>query len=150
MYLSPIIGAASQVLSLFSSNKASSSPAPSSPDPLSIVDSNGKVDLSQAAQVFSKLQDLSQSDPAKFKQITANISSQLKAEADQSTGAAQTFLSNLAGKFQTASQTGSTSALHHGHGHHSAPTQSAYQLAAQTTDAQATAESTVQSVLQQL
>jgi hypothetical protein len=160
MSLSPIIGAASQILSLFSSSPTSSSSASANTsDPLSIVDSTGKVDLSHAAQLFSKLQDLSQSDPSQFKQITAKISSQLQTEADNSTGTAQSFLSGLANQFNTASQTGSTNAfqpnnglsgVHHGHGHHHTSNQTAYQLGSQPLEAQASATNTVKSALQQL
>jgi hypothetical protein len=148
MSLSPIIGAASQVLSLFSSSSSSSNPESNSPDSFSIVDPNGQVDLSNAAQLFSKLQDLSQGDPAQFKQLTAKISSQLAAEAEKSIGSAQTFLNDLASQFKTASQTGSTSALHYGHAYQSSTNQSAMkQSAYEATDAQATAESTVQSLM---
>jgi hypothetical protein len=164
MSLSPILGAASQVLSLFgsgSTTSSSSSTPATSTDPLSILDSSGNVNLSQAAQVFSKLQDLSQSNPAQFKQLTAQISSQLQTDAQQASGTTQTFLSNLASQFNTASQTGSTSALQpqtaetgghhgHGHGHHHSSSQAAYDLASQTTDAQSTAAGTVQSIFQQL
>jgi hypothetical protein len=158
MYLSPILGAASQVLSLFSSNKTASSgsspAAPGSTDPLSILDSSGNVDLSQAAQVFSKLQNLSQSNPTQFQQLTAKISSQLQTEAQSATGSASTFLSDLANQFQTASQTGNTSSLQpqtaspggHHHGHHLSTGQAAYSTLNQTADAQATAQSILQSV----
>jgi len=160
MSLSPIIGAASQVLSLFSSSStANSSSSASSTDPLSIIDSSGKVDLSQAAQLFSKLQDISQTNPAQFKQLTAQISTQLQAEAQKATGSAETFLSNLASQFNNASQTGSASDLqpqqtqtgshHHGHHHHSS-SQAAYELSNQTSDAQSTATGAVQSIFQQL
>jgi hypothetical protein len=156
MSLSPLVGAASQVLSLFSSNKAaySGSAASSSTDPISILDSSGNVDLSQAAQVFSKLQDLSKSNPAQFKQLTAQISSQLQTEAQSATGSAQTFLSDLANQFQSASQTGNASSLQpqtaspggHHHGHHHSAGQAAYSALDPTADAQATAESILQSV----
>jgi hypothetical protein len=157
MYISPILGAASQVLSLFSSNKTASSgssPAPGATDPLSILDSSGNVDLSQAAQVFSKLQNLSQSSPAQFQQLTAKISSQLQTEAQSATGSASTFLSDLANQFQTASQTGNTSSLQpqtaspggHHHGHHQSVNQAAYNALNPATDAQATAQSILQSV----
>jgi hypothetical protein len=157
MYLSPILGAASQVMSMFSSNKAASSASPSAPsstDPLSILDSSGNVDLSQAAQVFSKLQDLSQSNPTQFKQLTTQISSQLQTEAQSATGSASTFLSDLANQFQTASQTGNTSSLQtqtaspggHHHGHHQSVNQAAYTALNPATDAQTTAQSILQSV----
>jgi hypothetical protein len=150
MSLSPIIGAASQVLSLLGnhSNAGTSTSTPAS----SIQDSNGNVDLSAAAQLFSKLQDLSQSNPSQFKQLTAQVSAQLQADAQQATGAASNFLSDLSAKFNTASQTGSTASLtpHGHHGHHHSSSQAAYDSTNQTSDAQATANTTVSSLLQQL
>jgi hypothetical protein len=162
MSLSPIIGAASQVLSLFGSHSSSSNTASStSPDPSSIQDSSGNVNLSQAAQFFSKLQDLSQSNPSQFKKLTAEISSQLQTDAQKATTTgSQTFLNNLASQFQTASQTGSTTPLqtaspqtgsHHGHGHHSSG-EAAYSQASQSaaTDLQDGTQSYAQSIFQQL
>jgi hypothetical protein len=114
MSLSPIIGAASQVLNLF----GGSSPATGSTTSTSTDPSNGNVDLSQAAQFFSKLQDLSQTDSTQFKQLTAQIASQLQTDAQSATGSEQSFLNNLSNQFNTASQTGSASGLHPHHGHH--------------------------------
>jgi hypothetical protein len=159
MSLSPIIGAASQVLSLFSGGSSTSNTSTAtSTDPLPIPGSSGNVDLSQAAQIFKKLQDLSQSNPNQFKQLTAKIATDLQSEAQKATGSAQTFLSNLASQFNSASQTGSTSSLQpqtaspggHHHGHHHSVGQAAYALANQTTDAQTTANGTVQSIFQSL
>ena len=95
---------------------------------------NGTANLSQAGQFFAKLDSLAQSSPAQFKQLTAQISSELTTAAQQTTGPAQQFLQNLANNFQTASQTGSTASLqppqqatgtqaqgtseHHHHHHH--------------------------------
>jgi hypothetical protein len=157
MSLSPIIGAASQVFSLFAPNSSTPTTGLAAPDPLSVTDSAGNVNLSQAAQFFSKLQDLSQSNPAQFKQLTAQISSQLQADAQKATGSAQTFLTNLANQFQTASQTGSAASLqppqgqtgsHHGHGHHHSSGQAAYDASTQVTDAQTTANGAIQSIFQ--
>ena len=72
---------------------------------------NGTANLSQAGQFFAKLDSLAQSSPAQFKQLTAQISSELTAAAQQATGQAQQFLQNLANNFQTASQTGSTASI---------------------------------------
>lgn len=113
MSLSPIIGAASQVLNLF----GGSSPATGSATSTSTDPSNGNVDLSQAAQFFSKLQDLSQTDSTQFKQLTAQIASQLQTDAQSATGSEQSFLNNLSNQFNTASQTGSANGLQP-HGHH--------------------------------
>ncbi len=72
---------------------------------------NGTANLSQAGQFFAKLDSLAQSSPAQFKQLTAQISSELTTAAQQATGQAQQFLQNLANNFQTASQTGSTASI---------------------------------------
>jgi len=80
------------------------------------------TDLSQAGQLFSQLQSLATSNPSEFKQVTAAISQQLTQAASQQTGSAATALTNLAKKFQEASQTGSAAGLaptkHHGGHHH--------------------------------
>jgi len=69
------------------------------------------VDLSQPGQLFSQLQNLAQTDPTKFKEVTAEIASQLKDAASSQTGKQASFLNNLAGRFQTASQSGKMSDL---------------------------------------
>ena len=87
---------------------------PSSPQAAQDPDGDGDVDpvrsrVSQMASLMSQLQQLSQSDPSAFKQVTAEISQKLKTEAGQATGDRATFLSQLADKFQQASQSGSMS-----------------------------------------
>ncbi|MBN9118979.1 MAG: hypothetical protein J0I06_07435 [Planctomycetes bacterium] len=77
--------------------------------------------ISGPGQLFSQLQQLQSQDPTKFKQVTADIATQLQTAAQQATGHQATFLTNLADKFQTASTTGDVSALrppHHGHHAH--------------------------------
>jgi hypothetical protein len=69
------------------------------------------VDLSQTGQLFSQLQNLAQTDPTKFKAVTAEISSQLKDAAASQTGKQADFLNDLAGHFQAASQSGKMSDL---------------------------------------
>ena len=72
-------------------------------------DSSG---LSGPAELFKKLEALSKSDPAKFKQATQEISDKLTEEADSETDpGAKEMLTGLAAKFKTASQTGDASAL---------------------------------------
>jgi len=83
-------------------------------------------DVSGLGSLMSQLQQLSQTDPAKFKQVTAEISDKLKTEAGQASGQQAQFLSQLSDKFAQASQSGNLSALeppkhaggHHHHGHH--------------------------------
>jgi hypothetical protein len=92
------------------------------------------TDLSNPAQFFSELKQLSAQDPSDFKNITAQISQQLTTAAQNSTDPNQAaFLKTLAGNFQSASQTGNFSSLipqqpgtqpqssgapHHGHHYH--------------------------------
>ena len=71
---------------------------------------------------MSKLSQLQQQDPAKFKQVMTDLASKMKDEA-ATTG--DKGLADLASKFSTAATTGDLSALkpeggaHHGHhGHH--------------------------------
>ena len=77
------------------------------------------VDISKQAQLFSKLQSLSESDPTKFKQLMTDAANKLKSAADNSTDSQQQqFLTDLASKFQKAADTGDASAIqpeHHGH-----------------------------------
>jgi len=87
--------------------------------------------LSPFAQIVSKLQDLQQSDPAKYKQVTEQISANLTAAAQtaQSNGntTAATQLNQLASDFSDASKSGNlpnfkdlaqaVAGGHHGHHH---------------------------------
>ena len=68
--------------------------------------------LSGPAELFKKLEALSKSDPAKFKQATQEISEKLTEEADSATDpGAKKMLTGLAAKFNEASQTGDASVL---------------------------------------
>jgi hypothetical protein len=78
-------------------------------------------DVSGIGSLMSQLEQLSQTDPAKFKQVTAEISDKLKTEAGQATGQQAQFLSQLSDKFAQASQAGNMSRLEppkHAGGHH--------------------------------
>jgi hypothetical protein len=97
--------------------------------------SQDKSQLSPFAQMISNLQQLQQSDPAKYQQVTQQIATNLQSAAataqanGDSTGAAR--LDQLAGDFSSASKSGdlpnmgdmaqSLGAHRHGHGHHHAP-----------------------------
>ena len=87
--------------------------------------------LSPAAKMLQALQELQQQNPAEFKKLAADMSSHLKTEAATATQngntAQATALTNLAGIFQTASQTGT------------APTAQALDQAGATTGATAAA-----------
>ena len=74
---------------------------------------NGAVsfEMSKPGEVMSKLAQLKESDPEKFKQLTAEISQKLKDTASQTTGREADFLNTLADKFQQASDTGDLSVL---------------------------------------
>jgi hypothetical protein len=83
--------------------------------------------ISQPGQLLSQLQQLATSNPAEFKQVTAQIATQLQAAATAASGtsgassSAAAFLTNVANQFQQASQTGSATSLipaHKGGGHH--------------------------------
>src|SRR4051812_11515732 len=69
------------------------------------------VNISRDGQLFSKLQSLAQSDPAKFKEVTADIAKKLKDAAGQEQGKGSDFLSSLAARFQQASDSGDASVL---------------------------------------
>jgi hypothetical protein len=74
--------------------------------------------VSGSASLLSQLQQLSFSNPAAFKTATADIATQLQAEAQQTSGSQGQALSSLAAKFQQASQTGDLSSLQSSHAHH--------------------------------
>lgn len=82
------------------------------------------ADISSFASAMSALQQLSQSDPAQFQEVTGQIASALQADAAKATGSQAQFLTGLADKFQQASQTGSMASLEpaspraEGHHHH--------------------------------
>jgi hypothetical protein len=90
----------------------------------SLSSASASTSVSSEAKLLSELQNLQTSNPAEFKQVTADISTQLQAAAQQASGSQAQTLSSLASKFQQASQTGSLAPLqgghHHGGGHHHA------------------------------
>jgi len=83
---------------------------------------------------MAKLSQLLQQDPAKFKQVTQQISDQLKSAAQSASGPQAQFLTKLSDDFSQASSSGSLASLqppsggdehatvgghhHHGGGHH--------------------------------
>jgi hypothetical protein len=89
--------------------------------------------VSKPGELLNKLSQLLQQDPAKFKQVTQQISDELKTAAQSATGPQASFLSKLSGDFAQASSSGSLTSLqpnqsasggvsghhhHHGGGHH--------------------------------
>jgi hypothetical protein len=89
--------------------------------------------VSKPGELLSKLSQLLQQDPAKFKQVTQQISDELKTAAQTASGPQASFLSKLSDNFAQAASSGSLSALtpdrgsessgalsghHHHHGGH--------------------------------
>jgi hypothetical protein len=144
MSLPPISGSTSLFLDLISNKNQSSTTA------------NSTSDLSDAAKFFSKLQNLSQTDPAKFKQLTGEISSELQTAAQSATGNQAKFLTDLANQFKTASQTGDASSLEPptgsvGHHRHHASYQSSSDASNSTSSTSSGNSSDVlQSIFQQV
>jgi hypothetical protein len=78
--------------------------------------------------LFSGLQQLAEQDPERFKQVAQQISDQLSATPDSSTGRANVLAQKLAERFGEAAQTGDLSPFrpggerggigHHHHHHH--------------------------------
>ena len=105
-----------QISSLGSSNASLSiqqlsSGFPRASDTSATSQGAGRVDVSKPAALMKKLSELQQSDPEKFKQVTAGMSEKLRAAAKQQTGAAADMLNKMADAFQQASTTGDVSAL---------------------------------------
>lgn len=87
--------------------------------------------LSPYAQITTELQQLQQSNPTEYQQVTAQISTNLQTAAQQATASGNTTLASqlnqLANDFQTASSTGQlpnfqdlaqAASTHHHHHHH--------------------------------
>jgi hypothetical protein len=129
------------ISSLFSSPNIdptrSGAAQPSGATDASAIGSSETVDISKRGQLLSDLSSLAQSDPEKFKAVTAEIAKQLKDAAASQTGSAAEHLNKLADRFGAAAQSGSVADLtpnagqaqgqHHGHGghHHAHASQSA-------------------------
>ena len=69
------------------------------------------VNVSQPAELFSKLQQLQQTDPDKFKQVLTNIAGELQSAAKGKSGFEAQTLSDLATKFQNVANGGDISQL---------------------------------------
>jgi hypothetical protein len=76
------------------------------------ADNSAPSTVSETGQLITKLQQLQQKDPAKFKQLAAKIATQLHAAAQNETQPGQKeALSNLADKFQHLAKGGAISQL---------------------------------------
>jgi hypothetical protein len=103
--------------------RTSSAPPPPAPGAASAT-------ISPRAGLLSKLKQLADTDPAKFKEVTAKLASDLKTQAQSATGDDAKALGALADRLEKASQSGSLDAGrpqgkggphgHHGH-HHGGP-----------------------------
>lgn len=87
------------------------------------------TNVSKPGELMSKLNQLLQQDPAKFKEVTQQISDELKSAAQNASGPQASFLSKLSENFAQASSSGSLSSLQpragaaggvSGHHHHHA------------------------------
>ena len=110
------------------------------------------VSLSGPAKAYAELQKLQQSDPDKFKALTAKIADELKTAASQQTDTkAAQKLTDLASKFQSVSEGGDLSQLQppqagaRGGHHHRSYTQS---TSSDSTSAEQTAVSGLLQALQ--
>ena len=139
------IGAASyDPTSAISSNDAAARARPSSIPPAA----GGSASISKAGDFMSKLQDLLQQDPAKFKEVVGQMAKDMKDAAGKATGDDAKRLNALADGLSQAASTGDLSALqpkqgappgqaagvhkgHHGHGHRHGGGSSAVQSALQ-------------------
>jgi hypothetical protein len=84
--------------------------------------------MSKPGELMGKLNQLLQQDPAKFKEVTQQISDELKSAAQSASGPQAAFLTKLSDNFAQASSSGSMSWLqpppggaakgHHHHGGH--------------------------------
>ena len=109
------------ISSIFTQAGSAVAPASTYQDPLTAstpqtISSTNSASISPMGALMAQLQQMSTSNPSQFQQVTASIAAQLQQAAGQG-GSANGFLSNLADKFQTASQTGSMAPLEP-HGHH--------------------------------
>jgi hypothetical protein len=89
----------------------SPSPATSSGVSATAATQNPAPQISGPGQLFSRLQQLAQQDPAKFKEVTQHISDEIRKTAGQSSGKASDFENALADRFEAAAQSGDLSSF---------------------------------------
>jgi hypothetical protein len=151
-YLQSILGTALQGTGLSTSNNGTSSP---SVDASSLTMPSDNSQLSPVADLMSTLQQLQQSNPAEYQQITQQIATNLKnaAQTAQTQGntSAASELNQLSSVFTQASQSGQlpsaqdlTQALggHHHHGHHHAESSSDSSSSSSSTSSASTTSNT--------
>lgn len=115
--------------SILATNLQPLTPPTDTPAPTSLG-AAASTQISGPGQFFSRLQQLSEKDPAKFKQVAQHIADQLHQAAQQKSGKGADFENQLADKFAAAAQSGNLSSLqppkpeggsegaHHAHHHH--------------------------------
>jgi hypothetical protein len=158
-YLQSILGSMLQNTGLTTNNTNNSASGVSS---LSAVQQPDSGHLSPFAQLMSELQQLQQTDPAKYQQVTAQIATNLQsaaqtAQSDGNTTAANQ-LNQLATDFTNASKSGQlpnvqdlAQAIGGGHHHHHhAHAASADSDASSSTDTTAASNTTASQMLSQL
>lgn len=105
------IGSSTSIRDVSAQAASGSSAAPAIPQ--------DSTSVSRRGQLMAELKSLQQSDPAKFKQVMADMSSQLKDAAKNATGDDAARLNKMAADFDQAAQTGQMPAkAAHGHHHH--------------------------------
>jgi hypothetical protein len=95
------------------------------------VTSATAVDVSKPGELLAALQQLQQEDPAKFKDVVAQLAKEVRDQAGQATGRQADALTRFADRLDTVASTGDLSALRphaHGGGHRARGAQ-AYQAA---------------------
>jgi len=93
-----------QLLRTALSSQTSSASSSSSTQTSSTGSASDSTSVSGPGQLFSELEQLSKSNPADFKTVTASISQELKAAANSSSNAQQaSFLNQMASNFATYS-----------------------------------------------
>jgi hypothetical protein len=157
-YLQSIIGSALQGAGSTNQTNTSSSAVDSS----TLVQSSDNSRLSPFAQLLNTLQQLQQTDPTKYQQVTGQIATNLQsaaqtAQSDGNTTAANQ-LNQLATDFTNASKSGQLPNVqdlaqavggHHHHHHHSHPA-SADSDSSSTTDTNSTSSTSPSQTLSQL
>jgi hypothetical protein len=99
------------ISALLTLNNNSQSTASSDASAASASSPASSSSVSKPGELLAKLSQLLQQDPAKFKQVTQQISDELKSQAQGASGPQAQFLSKLSDNFAQASSTGSLSSL---------------------------------------
>ena len=109
--------AISSLLALKNNNPSAVSADTSSTSAASSAAASSTV--SKPGELMAKLNQLLQQDPAKFKQVTQQISDELKSQAGSASGPQAQFLTKLSDNFAQAATSGSLASLQPPTGEHS-------------------------------